>query len=152
VGKHRGRGRLAARGERSAGEIREERGALAGRPTCSRTRAPTLPVEAAAAEPSPVPHPHEEQSPAGCCFPATSSGPLSSRRRAASPLPSLFPTHAGADADEQVFPPPPLVLHRAGAGPEPPPVFLFPRAGAEPEPPPPVFLFPRAGTGPPQAR
>jgi hypothetical protein len=117
----RARGRLAAHGERSAGEIREERRALAGRPTCSRTRAPAPPVEAAAAEPSLVPHPREEQPPAGCCFPAASSGPLSSRRRAASPLPSLFPTRAGADADEQVFPPPPLVLHRAGAGPEPPP-------------------------------
>jgi hypothetical protein len=128
----RAHGRLAARGERSTGEIREERGALVGRPTCScscsRMRAPAPPVEAVATEPSPVPHPSEEQPPAGCCFPVASSSPLSSKRRAASPLSSLFPTRAGADAEEQVFPPPPLVLHRAGAGPELPPVFLFPRA------------------------
>jgi hypothetical protein len=46
----RARGRLAAHGERSAGEIREERGALAGRPTClcscsrMRTHVPVPPV------------------------------------------------------------------------------------------------------------
>jgi hypothetical protein len=59
---------------------------------------------ARAAEPSSIPHPCEEQPPAGCCFPAASSGPPSSRTQAASPLPSLFPTRAGAAAGGQVFP------------------------------------------------
>jgi hypothetical protein len=59
---------------------------------------------ACAAEPYSVPHPREEQPPTGCCFPAASSGPPSSRTRAASPLPSLFPTHAGSTAGGQVFP------------------------------------------------
>jgi hypothetical protein len=123
------------RGAREKSEKREER-SQGDLPACARAREceRVRPCRrSAAAEPSPIPHPHEEQPLAGCCFPTASSGPLSSRRRAASHLPSLFPTRVGADADEQVFPPPPLVLPRAGAGPEPPPpVFLFPRAGAGP--------------------
>ena len=118
AGKHRARGRLGARGERSAGEIREQReehsqgrrtyllacanafARAAGRSCCRR----------GSASPSPVPHPREEQPPAGCCFPVASSGPPLSRTRAASPLPSLFPTRARSSRRRTaVSPPPPLV-------------------------------------------
>ena len=162
AGKHRARGRLGSRGERSAGEIREQREERPQGRTCSpaRTRSPTPPVEAAAAEAPPPPP----------LFPIRAR---SSRRRAAvsrrlfwssieqdtsrfaSPFPLPHPREEQLPAD-CCFPTASSGEHRAGAGPEPPPP-VFPRAGAGPEPPPPVF--PRAGAGPeppppvfPQAR
>ena len=117
-GKHRARGRLGAWGERSAGEIREQREERSqGRRTYLLARANAFAGAAGrsccrrgSASPSPVPHPREEQPPAGCCFPVASSGPPLSRTRAASPLPSLFPTHARSSRRRTaVSPPPPLV-------------------------------------------
>jgi len=69
---------------------RAERGALAGKTDLpTRLRERVRPTRAAgrsccrraSASPSPLPHPREEQLPAGCCFPAASSGPPSARGR-----------------------------------------------------------------------
>jgi len=118
VGKHRARGRLGVRGERSAGEIREQREERSqGRRTYLLARANAFARAAGrsccrrgSASPSPIPYPREEQPPMGCCFPVTSSGPPLSRTRAASPLPSLFPTRGRSSRQRTVVsPPPPLV-------------------------------------------
>ena len=118
AGKHRARGRLGARGERSAGEIRGQREERSqGRRTYLLARANVFAhatgrscYRRGSPSPSPVPHPREEQPPAGCCFPVASSGPPLSRTRAASPLPSLFPTHTRSSRRRTaVSPPPPLV-------------------------------------------
>ena len=121
-GKHRARGkasrareiRRAGREERRRNQ-RAERGAPAGknllaRPNAFARAAGRSCCRRGSASPSPVPHPREEQPSAGCCFPVASSGPPLSRTRAASPLPSLFPTRARSSRRRTAVSPPSILL------------------------------------------
>ena len=109
-GKEWARGRNRARREERAGEQGKNRKPHLARANAFARAAGRSCCRQGSASPSPVPHPREEQPPAGCCFPVASSGPPLSRTRAASPLPSLFPTRARSSRRwTAVSPPPPLV-------------------------------------------